>query len=357
MRRSALVVLLLACRSTPHDVDGEEVLPTATVTCAPTKSVDVEDRVEVVGVIAPPPSRDATISSPIPGRIGRVLVEEGDRVKAGALLATIEDPALPAGAAEARANVAGARAAKVAADQELARQQRLVAAGIGARRDLDVARAGAAAADAALDAATARSGVASSNDARRELRAPHAGVVLHLWKRAGESVDGTSATPIVEVADLTTLEVRAQLSSEAVTRIRDGMPAVVRVPGIPAALTATVARVAPAVEPTTLLVGVRIEIEGTPLLTVGTSVTATITSGTHRGVLVPASALRRSMVGVDEVVACEKGVARVRAVEARVRDDGAIEILKGLAPGEQLVTDHVLGLEDGQALANKAQTP
>ena len=56
-------------------------------------------------------------------------------VEAGAVLATIEDPALPAGSLEAKAAVASAQAAKAAADQELARQERLVSSGIGARRD------------------------------------------------------------------------------------------------------------------------------------------------------------------------------------------------------------------------------
>lgn len=351
MRTSVVVAFaLVACRGS-HGEEPEEDLPTASVSCAVATPITVEDRLEVVGVVAPPPSRDATISSPIAGRVGRVLVEEGDRVAAGALLATIEDPALPAGAAEARANVAAARAAKVAADQELARQQRLVTAGIGARRDLDQAQAQAAAAAAALDAANARSGVASSNDARRELRAPFGGVVLHVWKRSGESVDGTTTTPIAEVADLATLEVRAQLSPEAVTPVRDGMPATVHIPGVTGVLAGKVVRVAPAVDPSTLLVGVRIAIEGTQTLAVGTPTSATIVVGTHAGTIVPSTALRRSMVGTEEVVVCDKGVARVHTVEARSREGGAIEILSGLAPREEYVTDHVLGLEDGQALA------
>jgi multidrug efflux pump subunit AcrA (membrane-fusion protein) len=71
----------------------------------------------------------------------------------------------------------------------------------------------------------------------------------------------------------------------------------------------------------------------------------------HRpGVVVPPTALRRSAVGSDEVVVCEGGVAKVRTVTIGQRGDAVVEITSGLKAGEQIVVDHVLGLDDGQAL-------
>ncbi|MDB4960802.1 MAG: efflux transporter periplasmic adaptor subunit [Myxococcales bacterium] len=339
----------VGCKKTEAPAPEKE-LPTAAVTCKPAIETSVEEVVEVAGVIAPPPRFDAVVSSPIAGRVSQVAVEEGDRVAAGALLATIEDPSLPAGTIEAKAAVAGARATKLAADQDVVRQQRLVETGIGARRDLDEARAKAAAADAELEAANARSGLASKNNARRELRAPHAGVVLHLWKRIGESVDGTTATPVAEVADLTTLELRAQVPPAALMPVREGMPATVKILGIEGVLSAKVARVAPAVDATTLLGGVRIEIEGTHPIAVGSAATGQIVVAHRPGLLVPASALRRSMVGADEVVVCDQGVARIRGVTIGQRREATVEIAHGIVAGEQIVTDRVLGLEEGQPL-------
>jgi RND family efflux transporter MFP subunit len=346
---AAAAVCAFGCKKADAPA-AEEALPSAAVTCKPAVETSVEDIVEVTGVIAPPPKLDAIVSSPVAGRISQVSVEEGDRVTAGALLATVEDPSLPAGTIEAKAGVAGARATKIAADQDVARQQRLVETGIGARRDLDEARAKAAAATAELDAANARSGLASKNNARRELRAPHAGVVLHLWKRVGESVDGTTATPVAEVADLTTLELRAQVPPAALMPVREGMPATVKILGIEAGLPAKVARVAPAVDATTLLGGVRIQIEGTHPITVGSAATGQIVVARRPGLLVPAAALRRSMVGADEVVVCDKGVARIRGVTIGQRRETTVEITEGIVAGEQIVIDHVLGLEEGQPL-------
>ena len=350
--RLAVVAALamVACKSgEPAAVEDE--LPTAVVNCQPATQATVDDIVEVTGVIAPPPRLDAIISSPIAGRVSQVTVEEGDHVIAGAVLAVIEDPSLPAGTIEAKAGVAAARANKVAADQDLARQQRLVDTGIGARRELDEARAKAGAAAAELEAATARSGLANRNNARRELRAPHPGVVLHVWKRSGETVDGTSATPVVEIADLTTLELRAQVPPAALAPVREGMPATVKILGIEGALPAKVARVAPAVDPATLLGGVRIQIEGTLAITVGSAASGQIIVAQRPGLVVPASAVRRSMVGSDELVVCEQGVARIRSVTVGTRTETTAEISKGLAPGDRIVVDHVLGIEEGQPIA------
>ena len=360
MHRSAWLIVLAACRGGSPEAEST-ALPAAAVTCKPAASAPVEDAIEVTGQIAPPPRFDATISSPVAGRVAHVAVEEGDRVAAGALLATIEDPQLPAGTIEARAQVASADAAKTAADLELARQQRLVESGIGAKRDLEEARAKAAAATAELEAARAREGLANRQLARRELRAPYAGIVLHVWKRTGESVDGTTATPVVQVADVTVLELRAQVPPKALIAIRDGMPAVAHASGIDGAITGKVARVAPAVDPATLLGTVRIELAAGTRLPVGSAAHGRIVTGTHAGVVVPVDALRRSIAGGDELVVCEGGqaaqatqatkTARIRAVTIGQRTETTAEIVKGLTAGEPIAIDHALGIEDGQALA------
>ncbi|HEY4180034.1 MAG TPA: efflux RND transporter periplasmic adaptor subunit [Kofleriaceae bacterium] len=352
MKTRAMIALLgfVACSHSAPDAGEDDKPAPAAVTCKVVTDAPVDDVVSLTGVIAPPPRLDATLSPPASGRVAMLAVEEGDHVAAGALLATIDDPALPAGAIEARATVAAAQAAQVAATQELERQKRLVDKGIGAKRDLEAASAKMVAAKAELDAANARSGLAHTANARRELRAPFAGVVLHVFKRAGESVDGTTATPVVEIADTSTLEVRAQLPSSALIGVREGMIARVELPGVTAPLTAKVARVAPAVDPATLLQTVRITIDGAEGVAVGSPATASITLATRPGFIVPSTAIRRSLVGTDEIVVCDGDTARVRVVEVRPRDALSSEILSGLKSGEKIVVDHPLGLEDGQAL-------
>jgi HlyD family secretion protein len=343
------VAVMLACHRTP-DADEEDKPAPAAVICQTVAAATIDDLIQVTGVIAPPPKLDAIVSSPVPGRVAQVAVEEGDHVAAGALLAVIEDPALGAGSLEAKAGVESARAQRAAADQEVARQERLVASGIGARKDLDDAHAKQAAAAAELSAATARAGLAGAQLARREIRAPRAGVVLHLQRKVGESVDGTAATPIAEVADLRVLELHAQVPPVALRPLREGMPATVQVLGAEAPVAGSVVRVAPAVDPATLLGLVRIALATAEGIQVGLSASGQISIGQRPGIRVPAAALRRSLVGEDEVVVCAGGTAHVRKVAIGRRGDQGAEIKDGLKPGEQVVVDHVLGLQDNQPL-------
>jgi RND family efflux transporter MFP subunit len=345
----AVCVLGVACHHKDEAEDDDKPAPAA-VTCQAVTAATIDDVVEVTGVIAPPPRLDAVISSPVPGRIAQILVDEGDRVAAGALLAVVEDPALGAGSLEAQAAVDNARAQRAAADQDVARQDHLVGAGIGARKDLDDARAKQAATVAELAAATARAGLAGAQLARREVRAGRAGVVLHVLRKVGEMVDGTAATPIAEVADIRVLELHAQVAPAALRPLRDGMPARVRVLGSEAAIEASVARVAPAVDPTTLLGGVRIVLATSDGIAVGTAASGQIVIAQRPGVRVPAAALRRSLVGEDEIVVCAGGTAHVRTVVVGRRDEQGVEIKDGIKPGEQVVVDHVLGLQDEQPL-------
>ena len=349
---------LAACRGSAAPPEPSEPPPPAEVTCKPIAAGSVDEVIELAGVIAPPPRLDAVLSSPIAGRVGQVVVEEGDQVAAGALLATVEDPALAAGSVESRAAVASARATKEAADGEAARQARLFESGIAARRELDEARTKATAAAAELQAADARAGLASTQLARRELRAPRAGTVLHIWRRAGESVDGTAATPLAEVADLSVLEVRAQVAPRSLVRLHEGLTARVQLNGVDAPITATVVRVAPAVDPQTLLGTVRLQLAASATRPpIGSAATAQVVVAQHPGLLVPAAALRRATSGTDELVVCEGDIAKVRSVTIGQRPAGAAEILTGLTANEQIVVDHVLGLEDGQRLARKKAVP
>lgn len=351
MHRSALVLAVIVVSGCKHAAEEEEEKPAAaTVHCAAVEAADIDDIVDLSGVIAPPPNMDAIASSPIPGRIAKVLVQEGDSVAAGALLAVIEDPALPAGSIEAKAGVAVAQSAKAAADLEVGRQQRLVTSGIGARKDLDDAKARQAAAAAELDAAKARSGLATSQLSRREIRAPRAGVVLHLYRRVGETVDGTGATPIAEIADVTQLELQAQATPAVLGKLRENMSASVHVLGVDAPITGTIVRVPPAVDPVTLLGVVRLSLASSTNVKVGTSARAEVSVARHPGMRVPIAALRRSMVGEDEVVACASGVAKIKPVKVGSRTDKTASISEGLAAGDRIVVDHPLGLEDGQPL-------
>jgi hypothetical protein len=174
--------------------------------------------------------------------------------------------------------------------------------------------------------------------------------VLHIHRRVGETVDASGGTPIAEIADVAKLELHAQATPAVLARLRDGMHASVHVLGIDTPIEATIARVPPAVDPVTLLGVVRLSLASSAGVKVGTSASAQVTVAAKPGFRVPATALRRSMVGEDEVVACASGVAHVKQVKIGERTDKAVAITEGLAAGDRVVVDHPLGLVEGQAL-------
>jgi hypothetical protein len=120
------------------------------------------------------------------------------------------------------------------------------------------------------------------------------------------------------------------------------------------------------VDPATLLGGVRLAIdpkaEGIAGVKVGSAATGRIVVATRPGLKVPETALRRSIVGADELVVCDGNVAKIAAVTIGQRSEHGIEIASGIKPGDRVVIDHVLGIEDGQALTpagkgEKAEAP
>jgi multidrug efflux pump subunit AcrA (membrane-fusion protein) len=121
----------------------------------------------------------------------------------------------------------------------------------------------------------------------------------------------------------------------------------------------------PALDPATSMGVVRVAIDAAPddvALKLGLAGSCTIeVAERHDAVLVPAGAIRRSASGVTEVVVCSPTadgyVAEARAIRTSATRGADAVIEAGLAAGEQVVTRHVLGLEDGAALAPAPGAP
>jgi cobalt-zinc-cadmium efflux system membrane fusion protein len=352
----ALVALVLgACQHAARDKDDEpaEVAGPVAVTCVPARGVAVSDEVTVRGLVRPPPDRDALVAAAVPGRVSEVKVQEGDHAERGQLLAVIEDPALAAGQAEADAAQTSAAAALANAKQAQARALRLFDEGVAPRRDVEDADAKLAAAAAEERAARARQALAAAQRERALVTAPRAGTVVKVMRRAGELVDGTAATAIAEIADLSSLELHADVPGADLVRLAEGQKAEVSLDALPGVVVAAqVVRVAPGVDTATALGGVRLALTaGEPRPKVGLAGTARIAVANRTVVLVPASALRRSIDGADQVVVCAGAKAAVRPVQPGARRGDDVEVRGGVAAGEAVVVDHALGLEDGAALA------
>ncbi len=337
------------------------------VRCAPLEARAVRAQVILHGTVAPLPDRDAQIAPQVTGRIVEVLVREGDRVTRGQPLARIEDAALAD-----QVKQAGAQVAKAAAETNLARTTRdrvarVVERGIAARQELDDAQARLATAQAGETEARASSGIAARQLERATVRSPLGGVVLKLFRKTGELVDGTPATPVIEVGDPTHLELVATATAADLVQVHARDAAVVTLPALPdLAVRGTVAAVSPAVDRATGLGSIRIALEtrAGPLPPVGVTGVARIeTGGAHRATLAPAAALRAALGDDAEVVVCGADRrAHVVRVQSGARTDttsGALVEIRApggdggagtFSAGARVAIEPVLGLADGDAL-------
>jgi RND family efflux transporter MFP subunit len=357
MRREVCVLLLaLACRK-GHDADEHEETPAGPkhVKCAPVEHATVSDRIELRGTVAPPMDKDTQLAPQVSGRLLAVDVREGDAVTAGKVVARVDDAPLVDAANQTDAALARAKAELENAQTTHARVKRVFEHGIAARQEVDDAAAKEAAAKAAEAEAEAAARLAHRLIERAQVRSPLSGVVLKVLRKPGELVDGTPATPVLEVADLTQLELVADVPAQDLMRLEKGAAATVVFSALPGfEVRGEVARVAPSVDRTTgvgtVRVALRIEEKRRP--PVGVLGTARVDTGEPReATLVPAAAVRNAAGGEGEVVVCGADkVAHVVTVQPGPARGAQVELRTELDAGTQVAVEPVLGIADGDAL-------
>ena len=199
------------------------------------------------------PQRKANISPRIGGRIAKIFIEDGSVVKAGQLIAVLEDADYKAQLLQTQADLRGAEARQKRsevdaqdAQRQFDREQLVQQKGVSTPAALDTAsaragsgRANVAAAVADVAAARARVQVARVNLENCYVRAPFAGRITQKLADIGEIVFGfTSAGNggpggIASIADFATLQVEADVSESQVAKLAMGTPAEIALDAFP----------------------------------------------------------------------------------------------------------------------------
>jgi cobalt-zinc-cadmium efflux system membrane fusion protein len=295
---------------------------------------------EAPGTIRPDTQKSVAVRAPLPGRLGRVLVDVGTRVRRGTPLATLTGTEVSD--AVARFRTAGAKAD--AARRALARADRLLAlqAISRAERETRAAENEVAAAELAAAAQDLRTlgisgrGVAASAD----IVAPIGGVVLEKTASPGLLVDKDA--PLFVVADLSTVWAVVDVYEKDVAGVTRGGEAEVRSNTYAdAAWRGPVALVEPAVDEASKMARVRIVLANPDRrLRPGMRVTAALPLQQSAGMAVtavPVLAVQR-LSGVTSVFAeVTPGHYVLRTVELGRERGGVVEVTAGLREGERIV--------------------
>ncbi len=196
--------------------------------------------------------RKAAIASKASGRLEWLGVAEGSRVKAGEVIARLDNRDVLAQSESAEANVRAARAALAQAEaeardaaQQLKRNVDLAAKGFVSAATVDAATARHDRATAGVGSARAAIGAAEANarNARVSvdftlIRAPFDGVILSKSANVGDIITPFSSAAdskgaVVTMADMATLEVEADVSESSLSKVRVGQPAEIVLDALP----------------------------------------------------------------------------------------------------------------------------
>jgi len=265
-----------------------------------------------------------------------VLVEPGDWVKAGQVLAVVDSSVQVQQQASQAAQIKAAQADARLAQSNLDRALQLVDRGFISKADVDRLTATRDAALAQVELARASLRQLQAQAARLNIVAPAAGLVLERNVEPGQVVGGGSSV-LFRLAKGGEMELLANLSEDDLARVRVGAQAEVTPVGSERAFTGQVWQVSPIIDPTSRQGTARIALAYDRALRPGGFASATLTSGTVVAPMLPESAIQSDAEGsFVYVVGKDNKVAR-RGVETGLVTADGIVISKGLAGTETVV--------------------
>lgn len=379
---------------------GNENAPAVLVTVQAQKPVVGPISEHVVADAVLSPLAQAAISPKISAPVKKFYVQRGSHVKAGELLAILDNRDLaaaaldskgqyeaaqaaydtdvqatvPEGYAKAQLDVAQAKTQVQLAQTIVDSRQKLYNEGAIAGRDLDTSKAALVQAQAAYQVAlnhlqamqkvgrqaalnAAKGNLLSSKGkyldaqaqvAYSEIRSPINGVVTDRPLFAGETA--AAGAPLITVMDTSALLAKVHLAQMVAQHLRVGDPAQIEIPGVDDTVPAKVSLVSPALDPGSTTVEVWLRIDNKQgKYKVGTPVHAVVRGRTVANALqVPLSAVLTAEDGAKSVmVVGSDGAAHARTVTLGINNGKDVQVTSGLSPNDEVITVGSYGLDNG----------
>lgn len=282
-------------------------------------------------------SRAASVVAESAGEVEQILVEEGDRVSAGQVLARLDSQRL-------RLSLAQQRSIEQRLAHEAERSHNLASRQLISAEAEDRARFDHAAQRATRD-------LAALDLAHTEIRAPFAGVITRRLIKPGQTLALHEVA--FELADFASLEARLSVPEAALAGIKVGQSAEFSADAFPGQpFRSHVQRVAAVIDAATGTAAVILAVDAAHTeLRPGQMVRVRITLDRQQdAVLIPRSALINTPNGAPSVFVIAQGLARRHPVTLGASQDDLIQVLSGVEPGDEVAVLGHSQLSDQQAV-------
>lgn len=320
----------LSTGSVPRKASG----PPRVTVVAPALA-EIDDTVTFTGTIAARDEMPITVEGE-GGRIAAVLVEVGDRVQAGQVLARLDTSVLQPQVGSLAAALDEARANAELAQADSRRAEAVAASGALSTQEIERRRSVALAADAKVKVSAAQLQEARARLRRTEIRAPEAGLVLTRAAEVGQTATG-AGEPLFRLSRGGQIELRGQVAEQDLPRLAPGQTAKVRITGLDTAFVGKVRLLGAVIDASTRLGSVRVDLEPHPNLRPGAFARAEVEVGHGRRPVLPQSAVLSDVEGAYVmIVGADDMVARRTVTVAGSRREGLV-IASGLQGGERVV--------------------
>ena len=279
----------------------------------------------------------AIVKARVPGELQGLTVREGDRVEAGQVIARVESTEYADRVRQAQQQADAAKAQVEIAQRQVDNNAALVRQGFISKTAADNSLASLNTAQANHRAAQAGIDVLRKSLADTVLRAPISGQVSQRLAQPGERV--APEARIVEIVDLSRLELEASISPADSVAVRVGQQALLRIEGAAQPVPATVARINPSAQAGSRSVLIYLTVAAQPGLRQGLFAQGQLATETQRALAVPLNAVRTDKpLPYVQVVEGDRIAHRTVQTGVRGQVDGELWVaVQGVADGVRVL--------------------
>jgi RND family efflux transporter MFP subunit len=344
---AAFVACATACSNKSEAAPKARPAPLVVVA----KAVARDVAVEVHAPVELRPLAQAEVGSKTLGYLDAVLVDRGDKVKRGQLVALVRPSDLPDQLVAARGSLAQSQASAALARQNLERVSGLAPRGVVSQQELQQAQAAVATAEAQEAAAKAQVAGYATRLGETQITSPLDGVVTLRRLDPGALVGPTTGS-IATVARVDVLRVFVTVTERDVHLVKAGQKAHVEVDALSGkSIEGSVVRLAPTLDPATRTLDAEVQIDNASgELRPGMFGRGAIVVDVHHGApVVPVTAVQ--ITNDKRFVFVVKGDKAQRKEITTGVDEGTwVEVTNGIVAGDEVVTIGIDAISDGASV-------